>query len=70
VVWAEVAIHGSVLEHMVDGGEDRGCDGDDGLLGAAPRSDAVVLGLQVAVLGARRTSACRHGSSSAPEHDL
>ena len=34
---------------MVDGGEDRGDDGHDCLLGAAPRFDAVELGLQVAV---------------------
>ena len=28
--------HRPILEHVVDSGEDGGCDGYDGLLGAAP----------------------------------
>jgi hypothetical protein len=34
---------------VVDGGEDRGDDGHDCLLGAAPRFDAVELGLPAAL---------------------
>jgi len=49
VIAAEVLVHRPVLEHVVDGGEDRGCDGHDRLFGATPGFDAVELGLQVAV---------------------
>src|SRR5215468_6742200 len=49
VIVAEVLVRRAVLEHVVDSGEDGGGDGHDGLLGAAPGFDAVVLGLQVAV---------------------
>ena len=36
VITAEVLIAGSILEHVVDGGEDGSGDGGDGLFGAAP----------------------------------
>src|SRR5712671_3591908 len=49
VIATEVLIHRPVLEHVVDGGKDGGGNGHDGLLGAAPRFDAIELGLQVAV---------------------
>src|SRR6266853_4735676 len=49
VIAAEVLVHRPVLKHVVDGGKDGGDDGHDGLLGAAPRFDAIELGLQVAV---------------------
>src|ERR1700716_1407541 len=49
VISAEVLVHRPIFEHVVDGGEDRGDDGHDCLLGAAPRFDAVELGLQIAV---------------------
>src|SRR5260370_24931992 len=49
VIAAEVLVHRPVLEHVVDGGKDGGGDGHDRLLGAAPRFDAVELGLQIAV---------------------
>src|SRR5215831_15254074 len=48
MVAAEVLIHRAVLEHVVDGGQDRGDDGHDRLLGAAPGFEAIELGLQVA----------------------
>src|SRR5215475_10691089 len=48
MVTAEVVIHRAVLEHVVDGGQDRGDDSHDRLLGAAPGFDAMELGLQVA----------------------
>jgi hypothetical protein len=48
MVAAEVVIHRAVLEHVVDGGQDGSDDGPDRLLGAAPGSDAVELGLQIA----------------------
>src|SRR4029077_14761774 len=40
---------GPKVQALVDGGEDRGDDGHDCLLGAALRFDAVELGLQIAV---------------------
>src|SRR6266849_492853 len=49
VIAAEVLVHRPVLEHVVDGGKDGGDDGHDRLVGAAPRFDAIELGLQVAV---------------------
>jgi hypothetical protein len=48
VVAAEVVIRRAVLEHVVGGGQDRGDDGHDRLLGAAPGSDAMELGLLIA----------------------
>src|SRR5258705_6308808 len=50
VIGAEVLIQGSVLEHVVDGGEDGGSNGHDCLLWTAPRLDPQELGPQVAVL--------------------
>ena len=47
MVAAEVLIHRAVLEHVVDGGQDRGDDGHDRLLGAAPGFEAMKLGLQI-----------------------
>jgi hypothetical protein len=49
VISAEVLVHRPILEHVVDGGENRGDDGHDCLLGAAPSFDAVELGLQITV---------------------
>ena len=46
----EVLIHRPILKHVVDGREDRGCDGHDSLLGTAPGFDSIKLRLQVAVL--------------------
>ena len=54
VIRAQVLIRGSVLQHVIDGGEHGSGNGYDCLLGAAPRSDAVELGLKVAALCARR----------------
>src|SRR5262245_53515896 len=50
VLGAEVLIGSSVLEHVIDGGEDGSRDGNDCLLCSAPRLDTVELGAQVAVL--------------------
>ena len=33
---AEVAVEGAVLDHVIDGGEERGGDGADGFLRPAP----------------------------------
>src|SRR6516162_4779541 len=60
VIGAEVLIQGSVLEHVIDCGEDGGADGHDGLLRAAPRLDAQELGLQVAILLAHRGPCALH----------
>ena len=53
VVSAEILVEGSRLEHMVSGSEQGGGDGSDSFFGAAAAAQAVVLGLEVAVLGAR-----------------
>ncbi len=42
---AEVLVHRPILEDVVDSGEDGGCDGYDGLLGAAPGFDSIELDL-------------------------
>jgi hypothetical protein len=54
VIGPELLIPLSLLEHVVDCGEDRGGDGYDGLAGTAPRPDLVELGAQVVVLLAHR----------------
>ena len=70
VVGAEVLIHGSVLEHVIDGREDRSRDGDDRLLGATPGSDAVELSLQIAVFLARRRPGTLHECGFEPGRAL
>src|SRR5262245_61405074 len=47
---AEVLIFGSVLEDVIDGGEDGSGDGHDCLPCSTPRLDAVELSAQIAVL--------------------
>src|SRR5215510_13547308 len=49
VIGAEVEIHLSLLQHVVDGGEDRGSDRHDRLLRTAPRPDVIELRAQVGV---------------------
>ena len=49
VLAAEILLHRSVLELVVNGGKNRGGDSDDRLLRAAPGFDAVELRLQVTV---------------------
>src|SRR5215469_5980414 len=50
VIGAKILVRGSVLEHMVDGGEDRGGDGADRFLRPAPSEQAAELSLQIASL--------------------
>src|SRR4029077_20660760 len=50
MIGSKVLIRGSILEHVVDGSEDRGGNGCDRLLGTPPRLEPQELGLQVAVL--------------------
>jgi hypothetical protein len=50
VTRAKAPIGGSVLEHVVDGGEDGSGDSHDCLLCSAARRDAVELGAQIAAL--------------------
>src|ERR1700730_12239911 len=50
VIGAEVLICGSVLEHVIDGGEEGSGDRHDCLLCPAPRLDAVELFAELAVL--------------------
>src|SRR5580704_18848324 len=47
VIGAEVLIQGSILEHVIDCGEDGSSDGHDRLLRAAPRLEPQELGLQI-----------------------
>src|SRR5262249_1693305 len=54
VIGPKVLIHLPLFEHVVDGGEDRGGDGDDRLLRTAPRLYVVELGAQLRVLLAHR----------------
>src|SRR5215216_5925261 len=48
VACAEVVVLGSVLEHVIDGGKDRGGDRADGFLRTAPVPQAEELGLVIA----------------------
>ena len=66
VVGAQILIQSSVGQHMIDGGEDRSGDGADGLLGAAPRPQAMELGLKVAALLARPSPGTLDKSSFEP----
>src|SRR5262249_51649040 len=65
-VGAEVLVHGSVLEHVIDGRENRSCDGDDGFCRTAPCSDAVKLGVEVAVFRACRRPGALHERALEP----
>src|SRR4051794_1841514 len=53
VVAAEVAVGLAGAENVPGGGHDRVPDGDDGAGGAAAHAQPVIVGLQVAALGAR-----------------
>src|ERR1700746_2234098 len=70
VIGAEVLIRLSLLEHVVDGGEDRGGDGHDRLLRTAPRLDVVELGAQVSVLLPHRRPGALHQRSLEPGRTL
>src|SRR5690349_2260051 len=50
VVGTQVVPDGAVAQHVPDGGEHRGGDGNDGFLGAAARAEATEQCLQVAAL--------------------
>src|ERR1051326_7402502 len=50
VIGTEIAVGSAVLQHMVDGGEDRGGNGADGLLWSAPALQAEKLGPVIAAL--------------------
>ena len=50
VICAEVVVGDSISEHVIDGGEDRGCDGANGFLGTTAMSQALELGLQITSL--------------------
>jgi len=45
---AQILVEGSVLEHVIDGGQDRSGHGADGFLRAAPRLQAEELGPVIA----------------------
>lgn len=52
MVGAEILVEGAVAEHVVDGRQERGGDGSDGLLGCATVTQALELSLQVRGVGA------------------
>jgi hypothetical protein len=54
---SEILIAVAVLEHEVDGSEERSGDGADGLILAAPGTNALILSLKIAALLARRCPA-------------
>src|SRR5262249_28721020 len=58
------------LEHVVDGGEDRGGDRHDRLLGASLRFDAVELGVEIAVFFAHRCPGALHQCGLEPGRSL
>ena len=70
VIGPKVLISLSVLEHVVDGSEDRGGDGDDRLLRTAPRLEVVELGAQVSVLLAHRRPGALHQCGLEPRRTL
>ena len=70
VVGAKIQIHGSVFEHVIDGREDGSGNGDNRLLGAAPRSDAVELSLKVGALGSCGRPGALHQRSLEPGRSL
>src|SRR3954469_24635612 len=50
MVVTKVMIAGTVLEHVVYGGKDRGGDGADGFFGTTPGADSMKLGLEITTL--------------------
>ena len=70
VFGAEVLVEGAVPEHVIDGGQDRGGDGTDGLLGSAPVPQALELRLQVAGLLAAGGPGTLHEGGFQPGRSL
>src|SRR5258708_21479983 len=50
VIGTEISVEGAILEHVIDRREERGGDGTDRLLRAAPALQTQELGLQVTAL--------------------
>jgi hypothetical protein len=48
-IGAKIAVRGPVFQHVIGGGEHRCSYGEVGLLGAAARTQAMELGLQIGV---------------------
>ena len=48
VTGAEILVEGAVLEHVIDGGQDRGGERADGFLGAAWGAQTIELRLEIA----------------------
>ena len=70
MVGAEVLVEGAVAEHVVGGGQDRGGDGTDGLLGATSVAQALELGLQIAGLFASPGPGALHQGGLEPGRAL
>jgi hypothetical protein len=70
VLGAEVLIEGAVPEHGVNGGQDRGGDGTDGLFGPAPVAQSLELRLQIAGLLAARGLGTLHQGGLQPGRSL
>jgi len=70
VIVAEILIHRSILEHVIDGRE-HGCGhGHDRLLCSAAHLDAMVLGAEVAVVLLDRRLSALHKGGLEPAGDL
>lgn len=55
VIGAEILVAGSVLEHVIYGGEQRGSHRANGLFGSTAGAQAMILRLKVAAFGAGRS---------------
>jgi hypothetical protein len=70
VIGAEVLIQGSILEHVIDCGEDGSSDGHDRLLRAAPRLEPQELGLQITAFLAHSRPGALHECGLEPRGTL
>src|SRR5215471_12172724 len=70
VVRAEVLIEGPVLEHVIDGRKYRCRDGQDRLLRATPRADAVKLSLEIGAFRSCRRPGALHQGGLEPRRAL
>src|SRR5258708_32285424 len=70
VIGAEVLIQGSILEHVIDCGEDGSSDGHGRLLRAAPRLEPQELGLQITAFLAHSRPGALHECGLEPRGTL
>jgi hypothetical protein len=66
VALSEIAIRHLITQQIIDGGQDRSGDRDNGLLWTAPRSQPNELGVELVVLIAGRGPGTLHQHSFEP----